>query len=60
MAKKIDARAAFHKHKGIVMIVVGILILLNEIYSLVSWGIFVGGVVALLGLLRLICPMYRK
>ena len=60
MAKKVDARAAYYRHKGIVMLAVGILILLNEIYSLVSWGMFIGGVIALLGLLKLICPPYKK
>ena len=56
MAKEEVSHAAFHKHKGLVMLVVGILILLNAIYGWFSWGVFVGGIIALLGLLRLVHP----
>ncbi len=55
MAKE-DVHAAFHKRKSLVMLVVGILILLNTIYGLLSWGVFVGGIIALLGLLGLVHP----
>ena len=56
MAKKEAVRMSFHKHKSMKMLVVGILILLNSTYGLVSWGVFVGGIVALLGLIGLIHP----
>jgi len=59
MAKKeMDKYAAMHKHKSIVMLVVGILIVLNTIYGWLSWGVFVGGIVALLGLIGLIYPKH--
>ena len=58
MAKKEEARMKFHKHKSIVMLIVGILIILNATYGWFTWGVFVGGVIALIGLLGLICPKY--
>lgn len=54
MAKKERDRRAFHKHKSIVMLVVGILIILNALYGLLSWGVFVGGIIALLGLIGIV------
>jgi hypothetical protein len=51
--KEMDCRA-FHKHKSIVMLVVGILIILNALYGLLSWGVFVGGIIALLGLIGIV------
>jgi len=56
MAKKEDRHAAFHKRKSMTMLIVGILILINELYGLVSWGMFVGGVITILGLIGLIHP----
>jgi hypothetical protein len=56
MAKKEADHMAFHKYKSGKMLIIGILILLNATYSVVNWGVFVGGVVALLGLLGLVYP----
>ncbi len=56
MAKKGADPISFHKCKSGKMVIIGILILLNAIYGLFSWGIFVGGVVALLGLVGLVHP----
>ena len=40
---------------GAKMLVLGVLILLNTIYSWLSWGVFVGGIIAIIGLVHLIC-----
>ena len=41
---------------GLKLLVLGVLIVLNTMYSWVSWGLFVGGIVGLAGLLKLVTP----
>ena len=44
------------KHKGVVMLVLGILIILNTLYGWFSWGVFIGGVIAIFGLIKILHP----
>jgi hypothetical protein len=44
---------------GAKVLILGVLILLNAIYGWLSWGVFVGGIIAIIGLVHLIfgcCP----
>jgi uncharacterized membrane protein HdeD (DUF308 family) len=45
-----------HKGKGWIMLVLGLLILGNAVYSVVEWSIFIGAIVALAGLAKLLMP----
>ena len=45
-----------HKCIGVCMLIVGVLILINAYFGLVNWGIFIGGIVALKGLIMLVKP----
>jgi hypothetical protein len=38
------------------MLILGVLILLNAYYNLVSWAMFIGGILAIKGLLGLLMP----
>lgn len=45
--------------KGAKLLILGALIVLNAVYGWFSWGIFVGGIIAIKGLIKLIfgcCP----
>jgi len=56
MAKKdphMEMMKKYKKHKAIMMIVVGLLVIINAVYGLVGWAEFVGGILVLLGLLKL-------
>ena len=44
------------KCKGAKLLVVGILVLLNTYYGWMSWAYFVGWILVLVGVLKLICP----
>jgi len=46
----------WHKYKGVGMLVLGLLILANVYLEFLSWGAFVGGVLALAGFLKLVMP----
>ena len=59
MEKKEKECRAFHKHKSIVMFVIGILITLNALYGWFSWGVFVGGIIALLGLIGIVHSKFK-
>ena len=41
---------------GGMMLVLGILVLLNAAYDWMSWAFFVGGILALMGLSKIIMP----
>jgi len=43
------------KYHGIKMIILGILIILNQIYRIVDWATFIGVVLVLAGLFKLAC-----
>ncbi len=53
MAKK---EMMWHTSKGIGMLVLGILILINVYWPYLSWGAFVGAVFAIIGFLKLVIP----
>ena len=38
------------KYKGIMMVVIGVLVILNSIYAWFNWAEFVGGIFVLVGL----------
>lgn len=44
------------KKKGLMMLILGLLILGNAYYSVASWSIFIGVIVAVAGFLKLIIP----
>ena len=46
------------KHKGMMMIVIGILVILNAMYGWFDWATFVGGLLVLVGLKFLV--LYNK
>jgi len=47
-----------HKKKmGVMLFILGILVLINAQWSVVSWSIFVGLMIALAGLVKLIMPV---
>ena len=50
----------FHKYKACMMIAVGILVILNAVYSFVNWALFVGIVLILVGLLSKIMAYKKK
>ena len=62
MAKdaKMEMMEKFHKHKSCMMIVVGILVILNAIYSIVDWALFVGIVFVLIGLVSKLMMCKKK
>jgi len=45
-----------HKGMGTKMLVLGLLIIANAYLNVVSWGVFVGAVIALAGLCKLALP----
>ncbi len=42
-------------HAG-TLLILGVLVLLNTLWSIVSWGVFVGAILILGGLLKLVKP----
>lgn len=42
--------------KDVGMLVIGLLILSNALWPYVTWGVFVGAVVAIVGFLKLVIP----
>jgi len=55
MPKK-DGDCCMHKKKGIGMLIVGLLVLGNVYYPMVTWGAFIGFILVLLGFLKLLMP----
>ena len=45
-----------HKQKGWAMLVLGVLILINVYWPMLTWGAFIGWVAVLGGLLKLLMP----
>jgi len=45
-----------HKWKGVGMLVLGILVLLNAYWPYLSWGAFVGAAIAIFGFIKLVTP----
>lgn len=44
----------YHKGKGGIMLVLGLLVLANAYWNVLPWGMFVGLVLALAGLVKLL------
>ena len=62
MAKAPDMMAMHKMHmkaKGTTLVIVGILIVLNQVYSVLDWATFVGVVLILVGLAKLF-PCKKK
>ena len=45
-----------HKGKGVMLLVLGLLVFGNAYYSVLSWGMFVGLVMIIAGLVKLFKP----
>jgi uncharacterized membrane protein HdeD (DUF308 family) len=63
MAKKMDLEAVMKKQKkecrkmmAYKMLVIGVLILINSAAGLLSWANFIGGLLAIAGILKLVLP----
>ena len=56
MAKEKECCCGHKKGHGAIALIVGLLILPNAMWSAVSWPIFVGIIVALCGLVKLLMP----
>lgn len=44
------------KGKGVMALILGLLILANAYWSIVSWAYFVGIIIALAGLIKIVMP----
>lgn len=53
MAKKKECCC---KHRGCMMLVLGLLVLANAYWAIVNWAVFIGAVLVLKGLLKLAMP----
>ena len=47
------------KCMGWKMLVLGLLVLANSNWNIVNWATFIGGIIAIAGLLKLIMPMRK-
>ena len=56
MARKRGKGMNFHMMKGLGMVLLGLLILANVYWYVLSWWAFVGAVFVLFGLIKLIMP----
>ena len=45
-----------HRTKGVGMLILGLLILLNVYWPYLSWGAFVGIAIAIIGFIKLVMP----
>jgi len=51
-----DIFGVCHKCLGMKKLILGVLILLNAYLAWVNWAVFVGGIIALAGLLKMLWP----
>jgi len=49
----------WHKYKGAGMFVLGLLVLANVYWAHFDWATFIGAILALVGLLKLLMPMKK-
>jgi len=50
-----------HRKKGVMMLVLGLLVLANVYFPVLSWGAFIGAVLVLAGIVKLVMPhRYHK
>lgn len=54
MPRNVDMKNCPHKGKGVMMLVLGLLVLLNAYYSVLTWANFVGVLLVLCGLIKLL------
>lgn len=63
MPKKIEETkeccSGIHKKKGIMMFILGLLVLGNAYYAYMRWDIFIGTLLILAGILKLIMPKHH-
>ena len=52
MAKEMCCEG-YHKGKGVMMLILGLLVLANAYWSVVSWSIFIGAVLTLGGICKM-------
>jgi uncharacterized membrane protein HdeD (DUF308 family) len=52
-------KGCMHKMMGWKMLVLGVLVLANNYWNVVSWVNFIGGILAIAGILKLIVPMKK-
>jgi len=55
-----DEMHGMHKMKGVVMTVLGLLVLANVYLGLLTWAGFIGVLLVLGGLLKLLMPCKKK
>jgi len=63
MAKKEECECKpMHKPQcmGTMLLIVGILVVLNSMYGWLSWGMFIGGLIALKGIMMFLHPCCKK
>lgn len=48
--------AGMHKKKGAMMLVLGLLILANAYWSVLSWAMFIGWIAVIAGIIKLLMP----
>lgn len=63
-AKKMDEMhgeccAEHKKKKGIMLFVLGILIVANAYWQVFDWAMFIGLIVAIAGIIKLVKPMHK-
>ncbi len=56
MAKEKEYCCEHKKEHGAIALIIGLLILANAMWSIVNWPVFVGIIVALCGLVKLLMP----
>ena len=55
-----DEMHGMHKMKGAGMVVLGLLILANTYWGFLAWAGFIGALLVLGGLLKLLMPMKKR
>lgn len=56
MAKKEMMGCCMHKGKGIAMALLGLLVLGNVYWPMVTWPTFIGALLVILGILKMLMP----
>ncbi len=51
-----ETKGTCHRCWGGMLLVLGVLIVLNDLWAMLSWGMFIGVIVALKGLIKLLMP----
>jgi len=51
-----ESNGTCHRCWGGMFLVLGVLIVLNDLWAMLSWGMFIGVIIALKGLIKLLMP----